>query len=229
MSTVKISIIIPIYNHAEVIEKCLKSIFEQTFKDFEVIVVNDGSTDNLLLVMRPWLTKIKFFNRQNSGAPSARNFGFEQSIGEYLLFCDADVIMKPDMLEKMYDKLQADRSATYVYSSFKFGWKTFKLWPFNEKKLKNIPYIHTTSLLRRECFPGFDEGLKRFQDWDLWLTLWERGRRGVWLNEILFQVAAAGTMSKWLPKMIIGLPLKLKEITRYKTAKKIIQDKHHIK
>lgn len=224
----KISIIIPIYNQAAAIGRCLKSIFTQTFIDFEVIIVNDGSADNLEPAIAPWRDKIKLYHQANLGAPAARNFGFKQSVGQYLLFCDADIVMKPEMLEKMYQVLDNNKEAAYTYSSFKFGWKTFKLWPFNENKLKKLPFIHTTSLIRRECFSGFDEKIKRFQDWDLWLTLAENGMGGIWLDEILFQITAQGTISRWRPRMFFKLPFHLREIARYRAAKKIIQEKHHL-
>lgn len=222
-----VSIIIPIYNQAGSINKCLKSIFAQTYKDFEVIVVNDGSNDYLIDVLKPWQDKIKFYDQRNKGAPKARNFGYSKSRGEYLLFCDADIILKPTMLEKMLKTLENNPSYCYAYSSFKFGWKTFKLWPFDFQKLKQMPYIHTTSLIKRECFSGFDENINKFQDWDLWLTLAKQQKYGIWINEVLFKIKAGGTMSKWLPKWLYKIK-KLKQVKKYNQAKEIIKQKHGI-
>lgn len=223
----KISVIIPVYNAQDTINDCLKSIFNQTFKDLEVIAVNDGSTDSSWSILQKWQDKVKILNQANSGAPVARNFGFKKSQGEYVIFCDADVIMKPKMLQKMYDVLEINKNIAYVYSSFKFGWKTFKIWPYDLNKLKLDPYIPTTSLIRRHCFPGFDESLKKFQDWDLWLTISERGGKGQWLNEVLFCAQSGGTMSRWLPKFFYKLSW-LKFVKQYNQAKKIIQNKHHL-
>jgi glycosyltransferase involved in cell wall biosynthesis len=222
-----ISIVIPVYNQASKIKQCLKSIFNQTFKDVEVIVVNDGSTDKLFSVLRPFKTKIRLFNRENSGAPTARNFGAKRANGDYLLFCDADIVMKPDMLQKMLDQLKNSPEASFVYSSFKFGFKRFKLWPFSEEKLKQMPYIHTTSLIRRNDFPGFDIALKKFQDWDLWLTVVGSGKCGVFINEVLFRIRSGGTMSSWLPKWLYWV-LWLKRVRRYQEAKEIIKRKHKL-
>ncbi|OGY44587.1 MAG: hypothetical protein A3B89_03995 [Candidatus Buchananbacteria bacterium RIFCSPHIGHO2_02_FULL_40_13] len=228
----KISVIIPVYNAQKTINQCLRSIFNQTFKDFEVIVVNDGSTDSSWSILESWQDKIKIFNQENKGAPAARNFGFEKSSGEYIIFCDADIIMKPTMLEKMSWVLDKDKDLAYVYSSFKFGWKTFKLWPFDLAKLKQMPYIPTTSLIRRNYFSGFDQSLKKFQDWDLWLTISEKGGKGIWLNEILFLAVSGGTMSNWFPKIFFYLPLQpkkiKKEIEKFNSAKEIIKNKHGI-
>jgi len=224
----KISIVIPVYNQAKTIKKTLKSIFQQTFKDFEVIVVNDGSTDAILAVLRPFQTKIRLFSQDNKGASVARNFGFSKSNGEYIIFCDSDVVMKPNMLKDMLSVLEKKKAFGYVYSSFKFGWKKFKLFPFDEKRLKEMPYIHTTSLMRREVFPKFDESLKKFQDWDLFLTMLENGHKGIWINKVLFKIKSGGTMSSWLPKFFYrALPF-LKDVRRYNEAREIIKKKHKL-
>ena len=123
--------------------------------------------------------------------------------------------------------MQKNKNISFVYSSFKFGNKTYKLWPFNATKLKQMPYIHTTSLIRRDHFPGFDKKLKRYQDWDLWLTMLDRGYTGKFIPEILFSVKAGGTMSKWLPKGVYKLPF-LKQVQKYKEAEKIIELKHNL-
>lgn len=232
MSNLPISIIIPVYNQAKLIGQCLQSIFRQTFIDFEVIIVDDGSKDDLTTALAPYKNKIKLICQENKGAPAARNRGFQESVGKYVLFCDADCELKPTMLKQMFNILEVYPGVAYVYSSFKFGWKKFKLGMFTEEKLKQQPYIHSTSLLRREFFPqsGWDEGLKKFQDWDLWLTILENGGQGFWLNQVLFKVRTGGTMSVWRPKFLYRLPFfKDKQIEKYRQAEKIIKDKHHLK
>ncbi|NCN07375.1 glycosyltransferase family 2 protein [Candidatus Falkowbacteria bacterium] len=224
----KISVVIPVYNSSQTIGQCLKSVFAQTFKDLEVIAIDDGSTDSSWSALEKWQDRVKIYQQKNMGAPAARNFGFTKSHGDYVIFCDADVIMRNDMLQKMYDRLEANKNKAYAYSSFKFGWKTFKIWPFNLEKLKNGPYIPTTSLIRRNYFPGFDEFLKKFQDWDLWLTISENGGEGIWINEVLFVAKTGGTMSRWLPKLFYKLSW-LSFVKKYNQAKKIIQDKHNLK
>ena len=224
----KISVIIPVYNAQDTIEDCLNSIFSQTFKDLEVIAVNDGSTDLSWTILEKWQDRVKIFSQKNMGAPVARNFGFAQSQGDYVIFCDSDVVMKPVLLEKMHQTLEKNKDKAYAYSSFKFGWKTFKIWPYDLNKLKLGPYIPTTSLIRRNYFPGFDESLKKFQDWDLWLTISEKGGEGIWLSEVLFCAKTGGTMSRWLPKFFYKLSW-LKFVKKYNQAKTIIQKKHNLK
>jgi glycosyltransferase involved in cell wall biosynthesis len=222
-----ISVIIPVYNAEKTLKQCLESIFRQTNSEIEIIAVNDGSIDDSLAILRQYADRIKIINQSNAGAPTARNAGFKESRGEQVIFCDADVIMSPKMLEKMSVALDENPAAAYAYSSFRFGFKKFRLWPFDAIKLRQMPYIHTTSLIRREFFSGFDESLKKFQDWDLWLTILERGGEGVWLDEVLFAVKSGGTMSVWRPKVFYHLPWP-KSVRHYDEAKEIIKKKHKI-
>ncbi|MDD2807784.1 MAG: glycosyltransferase family A protein [Patescibacteria group bacterium] len=222
---IEISVVIPIYNAAKTIEKCLASIYLQTFKKIEIIIVNDGSTDNSLEIVKKYQDKITIINQTNGGAAKARNEGAKIAKAPFIIFCDADVTMKPKMLATMLQTLTDHPKASYAYSSFKFGLKSFALWPFDPEKLKKMPYIHTTSLIRRADFPGFDKKLHKFQDWDLWLTMLARGQSGVFINQELFTIASGGTMSQWLPKFLYHLPF-LPAVKKYQTAEKIIKEKH---
>jgi glycosyltransferase involved in cell wall biosynthesis len=231
-----ISIVIPVYNQAKLITQTLNSLSQQSYQDFEVIIVNDGSTDNLNLVLEKYLKTStatqRFFviNQKNLGAPAARNRGFKETRGEYLLFCDADAVMEKNALELMVQALIDNPSASYVYSSFRWGSKLFKLWPFDAERLRQMPYIHTMSLMRREAFPstGWDESIKKLQDWDLWLTLLEKGQTGVFINQVLFQVKPGGTISSWLPKFTYKLLPFIKAARKYQTALQIVKQKHNL-
>lgn len=230
----KISVIIPCYQHAGTIGRCLASVFGQTHAELEVIVVDDGSTDGLEAAVAPFRDRLTFIRQENRGGPAARNRGFAASAGEAVIFCDADIILKPEALEKMLRALEERPEAAFAYSSFKFGWKKFRLWPFDAARLKKMNYIHTTSLIRRERFPGFDESLRRFQDWDLWLTIVEKGGSGVWIPETLFSVTPRrGGISEWLPSFVYRIPWRLlgfkpRTISRYDDAADIIRRKHRL-
>lgn len=235
MSSSPVSVIIPHYNHAKELQETLKSVFGQTMRDrLEIIVVDDGSGKSQILNLKskilPWYPRVKFIFAEHQGASAARNRGFRESAGDYVIFWDADLVAKPEMLEKMLKVLGEHPAASFVYSSFKFGWKTFKCGPFDAEKLKKNNYITTTSLIRREHFPGFDEALKKFQDWDLWLTMLEQGHQGYWLDEVLFVVQPRrGGMSAWLPSFVYRFPwLPIPALKRYNYWKNIIQDKHHL-
>ena len=104
----KISVIIPAYNVEKYVEKTLKSLKDQTFKDFEAIIINDGSTDNTEKIIKEVLQDTKFhwklINQENQGVSVARNRGIIESKGEYICFLDADDYYHPTFLEKMYNK-----------------------------------------------------------------------------------------------------------------------------
>jgi len=229
-----ISIIIPVYNQAKKLLSTLASINRQTFTDFEVIIVNDGSTDGVEQLFATNQKKVLninsylFLNQNNQGAPAARNKGFQASQGDYLFFCDADAILHPQALENMLKYLEDNPNVSYVYPSFKWGNKLFKVGHFNSDKLRQAPCIHTMALIRRSDFPvnGWDESIKKFQDWDLWLTMLEEGKIGIWLPQVLFKVSPGGSISNWLPSAAYKFLPFLKRVKKYKAAFKIIQKKH---
>lgn len=231
----RVSVIIPAYQHAKELPDCLESLFAQTIKPFEIIVVNDGSTDNTSEVLDLYKNQgVKIIKQENSGANAARNRGFDESSGDFVIFCDADIVMRPDCLEKMAEALEKNPNASYAYSSFKFGFKIFKLWPFDGDKLKKMPYIHTSSLIRRAHFPRFDEKIRRLQDWDLYLTMLEKGHTGVWIPEILFTVKPRKNgMSEWIPSFFYKIPWPIlgfapTAIKKYRSAEEIIKKKHNL-
>lgn len=228
-----ISIVIPVYNQADKLKKCLDSIIGQTYDNYEIIVVNDGSTDNFEKIIKPYKDKLglklEIINQENQGAAAARNRGARRGRGEFIIFCDADVVMLTrGMLRIMREALRQAPQASYAYSSFKWGLKTFRLWPFDAAKLREQPYIHTTSLIKRNDFPGFDENIKRLQDWDLWLTMLEQGHEGAWINRILFKVETGGTMSSWLPGFFYKIFPFLPVVKKYRRAVAIIKQKHNL-
>ncbi|OGL61765.1 hypothetical protein A3C09_01935 [Candidatus Uhrbacteria bacterium RIFCSPHIGHO2_02_FULL_47_44] len=231
-----ISLIIPTYQHASTLVRCLDSIFAQTRKPDEVIVVDDGSTDNTQEVLKSYRDRVQVVVQANQGAPRARNHGFEKSIGSLVMFCDADVEMRPEMLAELERALETHSDASYAYSGFEWGWKAFTSFPFDAVRLKQMNFIHTSTLIRREKFPMFDTSLKRFQDWDLWLTMLEHGSKGTFVDKNLFLVIQEDRperMSNWLPSLIIRFPWKHigwmpKRVRKYQEAKKIILEKHHI-
>ena len=101
----KISIIVPIYNAEKYIDRCMDSIFSQTFTDYEVILVNDGSTDNSGMICRRYAEKdgrITYIEKENGGAGSARNSGMEAANGRYLAFPDADDWFEPQMYAELF-------------------------------------------------------------------------------------------------------------------------------
>ena len=88
-----VSIIVPVYNASEFITKCIESVINQAYKDFELIIINDGSTDNSLEICQSFAIqdkRIKIVNKENSGVSTSRNIGIKESSGEWIMFLDAD-------------------------------------------------------------------------------------------------------------------------------------------
>lgn len=230
-----ISVIIPVYNQADKIGLCLDSLLIQTYRDLEIIIVDDGSSDQLdqvLLVYEPKLREsglpYKIIVQTNQGSNPARNRGLAEASGEYLLFSDADIQWRSDALEKLLNSLKTNPQASYCYSSFRFGWKKFRLWPFDADRLRRQPYVHTSALVRRADFPGFDNQIKRLQDWDVWLTMLANGKVGLFYDDFLFTVASGGHISSWLPSFAYKFLPFLPRVKKYRRAEAILRAKHHL-
>lgn len=126
------------------------------------------------------------------GASEKRNEGAARAMHDYLLFVDDDAELLPGAIEHALSFLDADRGAAFAYGDRVLIDNTQhvkeRLVPscgWNPEALRRSNYIDTTSLIRREFFPGFDPQVRRFQDWDLWLTIAGRGGRGVYVRRPL--------------------------------------------
>lgn len=234
-----ISIIIPVYNRQQELWLSLDSIQKQTYRPLEVILIDDGSEEKVFLSeeVKRKMGDISFqvVRQENKGAPAARNKGFSLSKGEFVIFWDADTLGNLDMLEKMFVTLSEHPEASFVYSNHTHAGKIkFRSRAFDVGELKKNNYINTMSLLHHQDFPGFDESLKRFQDWDLWLTLAEQGKKGIWIDEFLYNsVPTKVGISYWLPSFAYRAPWKYfpfvyKKIKAYENAKKIIYQKYNL-
>lgn len=231
-----ISVIIPVYNHSEHLREALDSLNKQTYTNLEVIVVDDGST--LPIVEADFASIMQFpfscVRQENAGAAAARNFGFALSQGEYVLFFDADVIASPEMLWKLLEALQKEPGASYAYSDHYHGAKRFSSREFDAEALKKNNYITTMSLIRRTDFVEWDESLKRFQDWDMWLTLLEAGKYGVYVSGFLWRAYPhKGGMSDGLPSYAYKFPFRylpwfFGKVRAYDRAKRVVQEKHNL-
>ena len=230
----RISVIIPSYQHAATIVACLESVLAQTRQADEVIVVNDGSTDETSSLLGPYKDRVKLIEQFNQGGNAARNRGFAESTGNLVLFCDADAVLRDDMLEQLETGLEIHPEASYAYSCFRFGRKEFPSYAFDADRLRDMNYIHTSALIRREHFPGFDVTIRRFQDWDVWLTMLSAGHVGVRVNETLFQimeVPGRTGISQWRPSWFYKAPFRwvtrfFPAGRRYEQARRVILKKH---
>ena len=117
---VKVSIIVPCYNTSKYLKSCLDSLINQTLKDIEIILINDGSTDNSNEIITSYNDKrIKYVNKENEGIGKSRNKGIELAKGEYLSFIDSDDYVTLDFCEKMYNKAKKDNCDIVICDYFK--------------------------------------------------------------------------------------------------------------
>ena len=110
----KVSVIVPVYNVEDYIEKCLNSLVNQTLEDIEIIIVNDGSKDNSENIIKSFLSrypqKIKYLKKENGGLSDARNYGIPYATGEYIAFLDSDDYVELDTYENMYNLAKKENS-----------------------------------------------------------------------------------------------------------------------
>jgi glycosyltransferase involved in cell wall biosynthesis len=232
-----LSVIIPVYNQGKKLINTLDSLLKQSYEDFEIIIINDASSDDIETRFEKFIEehtikqRIFFLNNQkNLGAPASRNKGLENSKGDYVLFCDADATLKPEALEVMVSALDNNNDIAFVYSSFKWGRKLFKLEEFSLARIQEKPFIHTMSMIRREAIPkgAWDESLKKLQDWDFFLTVSENNKKGMFIDKVLFKVSPGGTISSWVPSFFYKLLPFLPTVKKYNKAMEIVKKKHNL-
>jgi len=189
-----ISIVIPTHNSARLLKDTLRSIAIQTYNNVEVIVVDDKSStlerSAIKSTIKESPLKIQSIMKQkNGGAADARNAGAEKATGEFLFFCDSDVVLEADCLEEMLQCLHDNPESSWAYSNYKIGEKELTFKKFSKKIFKEKNICSTMSLLRTKHFPKFHPELQRLQDWDLFLSMIEDGCSGKWIDQCLFTAA----------------------------------------
>ncbi|WP_232044101.1 glycosyltransferase family 2 protein [Fusobacterium ulcerans] len=150
MNKIKVSVIIPVYNVEEYIEECLDSVVNQTLKEIEIIIVNDGTQDNSMKKIERFLSdkRMIVINKENGGVSSARNTGMKIAKGEYISFIDPDDFIELTMIEDLYkDAEDADIvfSDFILYDNLNKNEKTEKIY---EKKTRNGSMIWSNQLLK---------------------------------------------------------------------------------
>ncbi|MFH1662242.1 MAG: glycosyltransferase family 2 protein [Candidatus Falkowbacteria bacterium] len=183
-----VSVIIPTYNRAGLLKKSVGSVLSQTFKDFEIIIINDGSTDNTENVIKSFNdSRIKYIkNKKNRGAGAARNIGIKIARGDYIAFQDSDDEWLPEKLKKQIEVFKSvSPSVGVVYSGYLLFKNNKKIYIPLKKYKKRSGNIHkellsgsfvgtSTMLVKKECFEKvgmFDENLDTLEDWELAIRL----------------------------------------------------------
>lgn len=184
-----VSVVITCFNYAQYLKTAIDSVLKQTYPVVEIIVVNDGSTDNTEVVMSEYLenTKIIYIKQENKGQASAKNAGIKRSSGEFVAFLDADDVWCNEKLQKQMMCFENQKTgvvycrANYLDEHdnvFEYDMTSYYLQPRRGEVSSWLLYDNfvqfSSSVVRRECFDRFgyfDESLKMGIDWDLWLRI----------------------------------------------------------
>lgn len=169
------------YNQAQFIDESIQSVLNQTYRHYELIVVNDGSTDDTQAKLEKYKNQVCIINQTNSGRSNAGNVGIENSKGTYIAFLDSDDLWDKDFLKNTVEFLESETKFDIVYTGWDFineyGVKIGKSnWPVQKKDylyefvLGAIFPIHA-ALIKKKCFikcGGFDNSITIGEDWHLW-------------------------------------------------------------
>lgn len=176
-----VSVIIPCYNQAQFLSATIESVLRQTYRNFEIIVVDDGSTDGVAEVAARY-ADVRLIRQPNRGVSVARNTGLRESVGEYLVFLDSDDVLLPDALKLGIDSLEARPDAAFVYGYGQFiGADGSRLPTPRQPKIKRDYYRQMLRqnyiwsvgavVFRRSFVDGFSLGMDGCSDWDLFLRI----------------------------------------------------------
>jgi len=181
MSTV--SIIIPTFNRRDYITIALDSVLAQTYKDYEIIIIDDGSSDDTKEILKPYQNNIRYFYQDNRGIPTTRNKGIREAQGNYIAFLDSDDYWLPEKLERQIECFKQNPHYGMVAT------RCSSITPFGRFRKKNRPgksgwilnnlfkanFIRTSSaMIKKECFEKiglFDQSLPECEEYDLWLRI----------------------------------------------------------
>lgn len=184
MPTPTVSVVIPTRNRAHYLQECLGSVFAQTYTQYEILVVDDGSTDGTQSLLAPLEAQgaIRYFRREPAGVSAARNFGVQQSRGQYIAFLDSDDLFEPSKLQKQVSLFEANPHLGFVHCWFTKFNETGELGVRDTSVFRGQVYPSMLTewsvlmampclLVRRDVFlevGGFDEHMRWAEDLDLW-------------------------------------------------------------
>ena len=182
---IKVSAIIPTYNYARFLAAAVDSVLAQTLEDIEVVVVDDGSTDETESLMRGYDSRVRYVRQENSGVAVARNRGIEESRGQYVAFLDADDVWVPHKLERQLAALKKKTGLRACYAAFTLATSELSPTGINQSKRRastledlllmgNIIGTPSTVLCERSLFEevsGFDTSFNYCADWEMWIRL----------------------------------------------------------
>ena len=204
-----VSIIIPVYNGENYIRDAINSAINQTYKNIEIIVVNDGSTDNTEEIVKSYGNKVRYFYKGNGGVSSALNYAIKAARGDYISWLSHDDIYYTNKIEEEVNELKNVDEKTVIYSGFEFVNEKLELITTFEnsskveyRRLNNNFYSillsdigGCTLLIPKEVFNNvgfFDEKLLCVQDYDFWFRMFKYGYKVKYIPKVLLQYRMHG-------------------------------------
>ena len=207
----RVSVMIPAYNSAKYLSDAIASVLNQTYTDYEIIVVNDGSTDNTREAIEPYLNSVRYFEQENRGVSATRNRGIYLARGELIAFLDADDIFMPQKLEQQVAIFNAQPNIGIVNSGFRLmteekveitnieRWHkipelTPEIWLLHKPVLPSAMMFKKSWLMKVE---GFDPRFSASEDVDVVLRMVVLGCQSTWLKEITVYYRQHETSASW--------------------------------
>jgi glycosyltransferase involved in cell wall biosynthesis len=193
----KFSVICALHTPREhLLKRLLNSVFDQDYRDIEVIVVQDGPIGQITRETVDQYVNVKLLTNGEAApghAPEARNIGFKASSGDTIVFVDADTYFHPGAFTIYKAALDDHPEAAFVYGGYEIvGGGAIPTMPWDAYALETKNYIGGTQAIRRKWFPGWTPGIKSLQDWDMWLTIRDRGGHGVYIPDLLYATEPPG-------------------------------------
>jgi len=199
----KISVILPIYNAANSLSRMIESILAQSFSDFELLLINDGSTDNSNIICDEYAVKdnrIHVFHKLNAGVSAARQTGLDMAKGEYIIHADADDWVEPTMLEELYNKAIEEKADVVICDFYTNNGDTEKYVKQQPDALDHISVLHGlfqqlhgscwNKLVKRACYNKhgikFTKGINHCEDLLTWIQLYQHPIKTIYLPQAFY-------------------------------------------
>ena len=199
---IKVSIIIPVYNGSNYVNLAIDSALRQTYKNIEIIVINDGSKDNTLKIINSYGDKIKVIDKENGGVSTALNLGIKNMTGDYFSWLSHDDLYYPEKIEREVNYLIENNligTKTILYSNFDYNdkwgnhiytckYNTLELNRESALPLQKVAINGLTLLIPKEAFRDagdFDVNLRACQDYKLWFEMYKKGYKFIHLEDVL--------------------------------------------
>jgi glycosyltransferase involved in cell wall biosynthesis len=224
----EISVIVPCYKQAEFLDECIESVIEQTFPNWECIIVDDGSPDNTEEVAKKWCNadnRINYAKKQNGGACSARNYGINLAKGTYILPLDADNKLGPQYMESALQEFISNERLKVVYGIAEFfgnrsGVRRLPKYTFKKLLCRNL--IDTCAFFYKrdwERIRGFDVNMVwGLQDWEFWINMLKDGGEVSRIESMQFYYRIHGSR---ISTELVRRPDRVREMRDYVVKKHI--------